>query len=431
MTTSSSSVPVLGPVLYFTSTDGYSFDVDNRPLLHLDTNIRHINTSLVGIGYGEHAPLSGGILASGRIVTLFPNGSIYYPTSAPSTNPSENIVGLVIGATDSGLNRVLWASKHLDLDVLGLSAYVSTAPAGSYITTSGGSSGIILNKTTPLATDYVLGRVKSGPYIEINTSSELLANDATIGVSNAALDNHANLYGFTRLKNLLLYIDAGQTPMQYTKRTLRQSDYSISQNPMNVQLTDSGILQAGSTDSLASGGYGTVLNNSILKESYIQYTNLTTGDVVQCGSSSSGWATTAFNTELPFVAGSQNHELQRITMQGTVSGIDYTTAPNLELFKQFRIDKFYQYARTVDAPAAGKVQATATVFSPLPGTTVGYGGELTRTIVWDFYTYNISGFETLKQRVVTTGEASEQALLSTGPDGGGGIPIFPSTLITA
>ncbi|MEI6297163.1 MAG: hypothetical protein WCO84_06025, partial [bacterium] len=113
MTTSSSSVPILGPVLYFTQTDGYSYDVDNRPLANLDTNIRHINTSLVGIGYGEHATLSGGQLSPGTIVSLAPNGAVFYPLTIPSTNLTENIVGLVIGATDTGLNRVIWSSKHL------------------------------------------------------------------------------------------------------------------------------------------------------------------------------------------------------------------------------------------------------------------------------------------------------------------------------
>ncbi|MCI4436167.1 MAG: hypothetical protein JHC33_05075, partial [Ignisphaera sp.] len=220
MTTSSSSVPVLGPVLYFTQTDGYSYDVDNRPLFHLDTNIRHINTSLVGIGYGEHASLAGGQLFAGTAVSLAPNGSVFWPTEAPILEAglysSQNIIGLVVGSTDSGLNRVIWASKHLDLDVLGLTSITAGAAAGSYLVTSTGVNGLVSVTSSPTTDHFILGRVKSGPYIEINTATELLSNDVAITVSNAVKDNHSNLYGFNRFRNLLMYLDMGQAPMQYT-----------------------------------------------------------------------------------------------------------------------------------------------------------------------------------------------------------------------
>lgn len=420
MTTSSSSVPILGPVLYFTSTDGYSYDVDNRPIAHLDTNIRHINTSLVGIGYGEHASLAGGQLSPGTAVSLASNGSVFAPVVAPSvTNPTENIVGLVIGATDAGLNRIVWSSKHLDLDVLGLSSITSGQASGSYLVCSFNGTGTISVTTTPnLSTQYVVGRIKSGPYIEVNTSTDLIAGNVALTVSNAVKDNHANMYGFTRLRNLLVYIDAGQTPMQYTKRTIRQSDYysvSATINPMSAALSSNldTIISSGSDTTV----YGNILDNSIIKESYTRFVTNSNSDVVTCGSSSSSWPSIVYNTSLPYSNNSENYELQQITSTG---GPDYNS--NVLLFKAFRIDKFYQYNKTATAPLAGKIMSTATVFNPL--NTANQGGEATRTIVWDFFSYNATtGLETTKHRVILMGDASEVALnVGTG--------IFPTALIT-
>lgn len=410
MTTSSSSVPVLGPVLYFTSTDGYSYDVDNRPLFNLDTNIRHINTSIVGIGYGEHSSLSGGQLSPGTVVSLAPNGSIFYPTVAPSASLTQNIVGLVIGATDTGLNRVIWSSKHLDLDVLGLSSVVAGSPAGSYLTTQAGSNGQITVKTTPtITTDYIVGRIKNGSYIEVNTASELIANDASITVNRAVLDNHANLYGLTRFRNLLAFVDAGQVPLQYTKRTVRMSEYfssNIVYNPMNAKLsTDFGNISA--TNMVDAIPYASIsgFDSLVLKESYTQFLTSAGSDSVSCGTASSGWADLSYANPLNYGYNSQNYDRQQIGGSGT----DYGLASNLSLFKQFRIDKYYQYTRTAQAPLAKSLSATATVFNPL--NVIGQGGEGMRIIVWDFYNYTIAGLEQYKQRIVLTGEAAEQALL--------------------
>jgi len=420
MTTSSSSVPVLGPVLYFTSTDGYSYDVDNRPLSNLDTNIRHINTSLVGIGYGEHASLAGGQLAPGTVVSLAPNGAIFYPITVPSVNLMQNIVGLVIGATDSGLNRVIWSSKHLDLDVIGLTSITAGQASGSYLTTQSGGNGAIVVKTTPnTTTDYILGRIKNGPYIEVNTAAELIANDASIAVNNAVLDNHANMYGFTRLRNLLMYIDMGVTPMQYIKRTVRQSDYygvSSVVNPMNVGLSsDLTTIAPLSSDSTV---YGSALDNKVIKESYTSYINtgVSPSDSVSVSGVASTWSSIVYATALPYSYNSQNYELQQIASTG---GFDYSS--NVQLFKNFQIDKYYQYNKTISANLVGKIAATATVFNPL--NISGQGGETTRTIVWDFFSYSISGLETYKYRVITNGQSSETALLSS-------TGIFPSVLIT-
>ena len=414
MTTSSSSVPVLGPVLYFTSTDGYSYDVDNRPLLNLDTNVRHINTSLVGIGYGEHASLGGGQLSPGTAVSLAPNGAVFYPTVLPSVNLTENIVGLVIGSTDSGLNRVIWSSKHLDLDVLGLTSISAGRSSGSYLVINPDGSGHISVTSTPsLTTQYVIGRIKTGPYIEINTASELIANDAAITVSHAVVDNHANLYGFSRVRNLLAFIDMGQTPLQYTKKTIRQSDYysaSPTVNPMSSQLSlDRNTISYAGTDYIV---YGNTLDNYVIKEVYEQFLSATGSDQVSCGIAQSTWATSSYSVSLPSNS-SENYELQQ-----RPGGIDYNY--NLALFKAFRIDKYYQYQRTIANPLFGKVMSTATVFNPI--NVSNGGGETSRTIVWDFFSYNLStGLETYKYRIILDGAAAEQALNDTS--------IFPASLI--
>jgi hypothetical protein len=417
MTTSSSSVPVLGPVLYFTSTDGYSYDVDNRPLFHLDTNIRHINTSLVGIGYGEHASLGGGLLSPGRVVSLFPNGSVFYPTDAPSVNPTANIVGLVIGATDSGLNRVIWSSKHLDLDVLGLSAISASQAAGTYLVCVPNGTGVISYSSAPnIATTYVVGRIKTGPYVEINTSTDLISNNIAITVDNAVKDNHANLYGLSRLRNLLLFVDAGESPIQFSKRTVRSSEYASAnagvKNPMNVILSeDRASIQAASIDTTE---YSTFLTNYPIKEQYTQFLTVAGGDQVSCNASISTWSPAVYTNTLPGNS-SSNYELQSFN-----GGTDY--AAHLDLFKTFTIDKYYQYARTISGPTAGKVLTTATVFNPIQ--VVNEGGEATTTIVFDFFEYNIStGYESFRHRIILNGDSAVEALLS-------GTGLFPAALIT-
>ena len=423
MTTSSSSVPVLGPVLYFTSTDGYSYDVDNRPLLHLDTNIRHINTAIVGIGYGEHASAAGGLLKPGRAVTLFPNGSIFYPTGTPSTIPTENIVGLVIGAADNGLNRVIWSSKHLDLDILGLSSLSLGKGSGEYLYTTSGVDGVISSTASPnLATQYIVGRIKSGPYVEINTSTDLVAGNVAISVGQAVKDNHANMYGLHRFRNLLMFLDAGSVPVQYSKSTLRMKTYVNNGgllNPMNASLSipDKSTIFPGEVDST---NYGSTLNDLVLKERYTQFLN--TGaypEQVACGTGTSTWAPLSYGLTLPG-GNSENYELQAFN-----SGKDYNAYPSL--FKAFTIDKYYQYYRSVDVNLTGKIKATATVFNPLQ--IDDQGGEATPLIVFDFYEYDISGLETTRDRIVLDTDSAVQALM---PDvGGTGNPIFPASLLNA
>ena len=417
MTTSSSSVPILGPVLYFTSTDGYSYDVDNRPLLHLDTNIQHINTSLVGIGYGEHASLGGGLLIPGRAVSLAPNGSVFYPIVSPNMNPIANIVGLVIGSTDAGLNRIIWSSKHLDCDVLGLSSMITDGHApGEYLVTEINNSGIIRATATPnLTTQYVVGRIKLGSYIEVNTSTDLISGNVALTVGNAVKDNHANMFGLSRFRNLLMFIDAGEVPVQYSKKTSYMSDYFASiglRNPLNAMLStpDKSLILTGGADSTV---YGTSLDNKVVKERYTHFLP----EQVSCGISQSTWAPQVYGTSL-LSHNTENYELQKIG-----AGLDYSTSGNIGLFKTFTVDKYYQYVKTTSAPLAGKVQATATVFNPLNSNS-NEGGEATQFIVWDFYEYNSStGLETGKHRVILNSASASQALSVSNN-------IFPPTLIT-
>lgn len=419
MTTSSSSIPVLGPVLYFTQTDGYSYDVDNRPLFHLDTNIRHINTSLVGLGYGEHASAGGGLLQPGRAVSLFPNGSIFYPTGTPSTNPSENIVGLVIGATENGLNRVIWSSKHLDLDVLGLGTISAGHASGSYLYTSSGSNGVIQVTSAPnLSTMYIVGRIKSGPYIEINTSTDLISNNAVLSIGNAVKDNHANKYGLHRLRNLLLFVDAGEVPVQFTKVTSRMKDYLTiggTVNPMNASLSmpSKTSISVGATDTT---NYGNSLNNFVVKERYKQFFP----ESVLCNSVASAWASTSYGTTLPGNT-SENYDLQPFN-----GGKDYNTFINL--FKSFTVDKYYQYYSVgVGDNNFGKVKATATVFNPLYVNNPDLGGEQNPLIVFDFYEFD-QGFETSHDRIILDSASAIEALKAD--VAGSGRPIFPATLLT-
>jgi len=216
-----------------------------------------------------------------------------------------------------------------------------------------------------------------------------------------------------------MYIDMGVTPMQYIKRTVRQSDYygvSSVVNPMNVGLSsDLTTIAPLSSDSTV---YGSALDNKVIKESYTSYINtgVSPSDSVSVSGVASTWSSIVYATALPYSYNSQNYELQQIASTG---GFDYSS--NVQLFKNFQIDKYYQYNKTISANLVGKIAATATVFNPL--NISGQGGETTRTIVWDFFSYSISGLETYKYRVITNGQSSETALLSS-------TGIFPSVLIT-
>ena len=225
------------------------------------------------------------------------------------------------------------------------------------------------------------------------------------------------MYGLTRLRNLLLYIDMGSTPVQYTKKTTYQSDYFTayaSYNPLNAYLssnlsTIAPIPTSDATNYGAIAGFG----SQVLKESYTQFVTSTAADSVICGTATSTWSSVAYGSTLPYY-GSQNYDLQQLPFTGA---IDYSS--NTALFKSFRIDKYYQYQKTSAAPLAGQLSATATVFNPI--NVDQQGGEPTRIIVWDFYTYNVTGLEKYRHRVILNGDASEQAFTNTS--------IFPSTLI--
>jgi hypothetical protein len=352
-------------------------------------------------------------------VSLFPNGSVFYPTGTPSTNPSENIVGLVIGATENGLNRVIWSSKHLDLDVLGLGTISAGHASGAYLYTSSGSNGVIQVTSAPnLSTMYIVGRIKSGPYIEVNTSTDLISNNAVLSIGNAAKDNHANMYGLHRFRNLLLFVDAGEVPVQFTKTTTRMRDYVLtyggSINPMSASLTMPSKASI-SVRAVDTTNYGNSLNDYVVKESYKQFTP----EAVTCNSIPSAWASLSYSTTLPG-NNSENYDLQSFN-----SGKDYNTYTNL--FKSFTIDKYYQYYSVPSGNNSGKIKATATVFNPLYTSNPDLGGEANPLIVFDFYEVN-QGFETSHDRIILDSASAVEALKAD--VAGTGRPIFPPLLLT-
>src|SRR5690349_13295079 len=107
----SSFIPVLSDVLYYSPTDSYDYLTDNRPIYNIDTNTRAIAASLVGIGYGEHLSVNGGLLTPGKAVELLSNSQIKYPDG--STSATTGILGIVIGSSSPGLNKVIWGSSLL------------------------------------------------------------------------------------------------------------------------------------------------------------------------------------------------------------------------------------------------------------------------------------------------------------------------------
>ena len=122
----SSSIPVLSDVLFYTADDPYNFQTDNRPLFNIDSNIRHIASSLVGSGYGEHAAVAGGLLTVGKAVELLQTGLIRYPVGTTAQAASVGqlpVIGLVIGSTEAGLNRVLFATMVGSFEQIHLSCF--------------------------------------------------------------------------------------------------------------------------------------------------------------------------------------------------------------------------------------------------------------------------------------------------------------------
>lgn len=414
----SSPIPTLSDILYYNPSDSYDYLTDNRPIYQLDINMRNVVTSLVGIGYGEHSSIDGRLLTPGKVVELIEETSkIRYPSGSYTTAPR---LGLLIGSSSAGLNRVIWGSSLLDLEALGLSGSLpSDAIKGVWLAADPSAldsavTNIVVDNNQETLANMRFGRVESRGYISINP---LLIPQQQL--DPVAEQNHSNLYGLTKVRNLLLSLDMGQVPVQYTKRTIRYGEASANLNNifngMSAQLSNGIIDTAGSDPTIVLSS----TNSFVIKEVYTKYTDNTGNEVVSALSPStpSPWV------ELSYSSDFYNYELQPLTTTGPGS-IDFSNPQNLNLFKSFEIEKYYQYHKTMSAtdPLYGNAFATATVFrSPDPISSPGYGGEPTTIIIWDFYQYNATtGLETYKNRVVTMGTSAEVLF---GTDS-----IFPSNI---
>lgn len=417
----SSPIPTLSDILYYTPSDSYDFLTDNRPIHQLDTNIRSVATSLVGIGYGEHTSIDGRLLTPGKVVELVEEtGKIKYPhiTQGESYTTAPRL-GLVIGSSSAGLNRVIWGSPLLDLEALGLTSCLpSSAIKGVWLAVDPTVDetallNIVVDNNQSSVANLRFGRVESRGYISINPLLVPAQQQDPV-----AEQNHSNLYGFTKNRNLLLSIDLGEVPIQYTKNTIRYRDVAAERlgnvfNSMSAQLAGGKIDYAGSDATTVVGA-----ENKIIKETYTKYFDAFGNDVVK-----SNFGTPSPWVDLSYKNDFYNYELQPLAASGPGS-IDYSSAQNLDLFKNFKIEKYFQYHKSTNTgdPLLGKVMVTATVFrSPDPVASPGFGGEPTTIIIWDFYHYNgISALEDSKSRVITMGTSAED-LFNTEE-------IFPSVL---
>ena len=403
----SSSIPVLNDVLFYTPDDPYN----------LDTNLRHIATSLVGIGYGEHTSVSGGLLTPGRAVELLVSGLIRYPiaqTAQLANTGKKPVIGIVIGSTEAGLNRIVWASDHLDLESVGLDGILSNPDSDLLLVADCNDDPITAGKikavASPSSSQIVIGKVKTYPYVTISSYSTVA--DSVSAAAHTTKANHHNLYGFTRMRNLLAVIDIGQTPIQYTKETLYQSDLGQGlNNPMSAML-NSDRSQIVVDPKVAT--YDSTFSKKIIKERYYQFKTVATKSDIVGGSE---WPAKAYPLHLGG-SGSVNYENYELTPN--LSSPDYTT--QLDLFKSFTVEKYYQYIKTsYNNPILyGKLAVTATVFNPEGISDLG--GELGRIIIWDFYEYDAtSGFEKVKHRVISTGPSADSLFTDT--------TMFPEQLV--
>lgn len=410
----SSSIPAISDVLFYTPTDSYDYLTDNRPIYNLDSNLRSLAQAMVGIGYGEHTSVSGALLTAGKVVELVPgNGQIKYPDS--TTVAATAILGIVTGTTNNSLNKVIWGSPLLDLNALGLSNIVSGATAGSFLKAAADGSGNLTAVTSFISTDLIIGKVKSWPFISIGKEGQ------NITVSdNTPLVNHFNLYGVSRVRNLSLLSSLDATPIQYTKSTIYQQDITTTNSLINamaasLDLSNGQIIP----DSTPAPTYGVDSWNWVVKEKYVRFltTETTPSEAIDVLAGApelrSSWPTISYQTT--FASGVTNYELQ-----STGSGaLDYTV--NLDTFKQFKVYKYFQYAKVNQAsPLYGKKTVVCTVFDN-EGTQLG--GETGRTLVFDFIAYNGSGLETSTNRVVITGSAATVLYANAS--------VFPTSLLAS
>ena len=387
-----SPFPTLTDVLFYTKTDGYNYLTDNRPIYQLDENIRALATSLVGVGYGEHSSVSGSVLSPGKGVELLPNGQIRYPDS--TTDPETAILGLAIGASSAGLTKVIWGAELLDLDVLGLSGILGNTTAGQVIKINTNITGALYLDSSSSDSDLVLGKVKNGTYISIgkDTKSSLITDAAP-------QKNYASNFGVARKRNLELLASIDSAPIQVSK-VITYQDAVSTINPVSIRYNSStGTIS--SADVPTGTVYGNV-SNWVIMETYTQLLTeeLTPSDVISVGSYDSSWPSIAYPTSL--AGGLINYELAAVGQ----TGLDYSSSENLSLFKSFYITKYYQYARvtSLSDPNYNKITAIVTVFDPR---SIQAGGEQSRMVVCDFFTYDTAGRQIQKDRIVITGVAAD------------------------
>ena len=414
-----SPTPVLSDVLYYTPTDTYNYLTDNRPLYQIQTNVESVAGSLVGIGYGEHASVSGSALSPGSGVELLSSGLIKYPDSSTGvSSDSPAILGLVVGSTSAGLSKVIWSSGLLDLDVLGLSGILpnGTTP-GQYLIISPSSSAnnIVLSSTYSSST-LVLGTVVRNNYITIGGQS----NNQAISVDPTPEINALTNYSITRKRNFALMEAVGATPIQFTKNTVYQSNIPSQMNPLKIAYNPatSQVLVDSTNDGTGSGiVYDTTLApNWVIIESYSQFLNNDgTDSVVYANGTSlttSSWSALSYPNTLSLGSNSglENYELQQIN-----GGLDFTLSTNLATFIGFQINKFYQYARVTSLtnPLYGKVTATVTVYDSKYNGNTNLGGETIRNIVCDFFVYDSLGRQTTQYRAILSGTSADNLYANT------------------
>lgn len=414
-----SPVPVLSDVLYYTPTDTYNYLTDNRPLYQIQSNVEAVASSLTGIGYGEHASVSGSALSPGSGVELLASGLIKYPDSSTGTSPdSPAILGLVIGSTGAGLSKVIWNSGLLDLDSLGLSGILpSGTTPGQYLVVSPSSSAnnIVLSATYS-SSSLVLGTVVRNNYITIGgqNTSQAISVDPTPEV------NALNNYAVTRKRNFALLQAAGATPIQFTKNTVYQSSITSQMNPLKIAYNPatSQVLVDSTNDATGSGiVYDTTLSpNWVIIESYSQFLNNDGTDSVIYANgtalTTSSWSALSYPSTftLGSNSGLENYELQQIN-----GGLDFTSSSNLSIFKGFQINKFYQYARVTSLtnPLYGKVTATVTVYDAKYNGNTNLGGETVRNIICDFFVYDSLGRQITQYRAILSGTAADNLYANT------------------
>lgn len=386
---SSSSIPTLSDVLYYTAGDSYDYLTDNRPIQQLSDNIKAVAASLLGIGYGEHSSISGALLATGSGVELQLNGNIAYPTNTLKTG----IYGLVIGSTNGGLNKVIWRSNLLDLEVIALQSIITGAVKDQVLLITP-STGVITVANTVSTGDIVLGTVLTSPYITIGNPS----SNSSLSLDSTPKENLLHHYGLTRQQNFNLFSALSATPIQFHKTVF--SSALISQgtgrniNPLNISLTPSTgqvLIDTTTADSFSYSGALRIKKEKIRRLLVASSPVPDVSVVVSTGGTPGTpidnlWSTISYPSSFP-ISNAENYDT-------------YGVAPSI--LQDFYISRYYQYAKsnTITEPIV-----IITVFDPFASGAVT-GGETNLTVVLDFITRPIDNSETERRRVVLVGSAA-------------------------